>query len=505
MSATTHWLQKRISMTPEASALVDADTQDTWTYKELGKQIGFWQAYLSRFEMNKGERIAFLGANTIEIFPLLFACSYMGLIFTPLNTRLHPAEIKAILQDAGPALVVTDEEMKSRAEQSTGNVVLLTDALQENLDKTIVTCEAETEATSVMIYTGGTTGAPKGVMLSNRAIEWNAINTIVSWGLTEDDRTLTYMPLFHTGGLNALAIPILMAGGQVVIGNKFQPEKVVNELNHFRITIALFVPTMYQMMINTGKLGNRAFPSMKTFLSGGAPCPMSIYQYFEQHKLPFKQGYGLSEAGPNNFMMPLDYAQRYKGSVGKPMIYAEIRLFDEENNEIQASHTPGEIRIKGPHLFSGYWRLPGETKSAFHNGWFKTGDLAELDNKGNYTIKGRIKEMIISGGENIYPQEIETVINMLPGIRDQAVVSCPDDQWGEVPVAFVTLSDLHLTISQIRTHCQAHLTKYKCPSQIYILPELPKTAVGKLDKRLLQAWGESGELEKGQNSLSVDA
>ncbi|MBM7579672.1 class I adenylate-forming enzyme family protein [Jeotgalibacillus terrae] len=505
MSATTHWLQKRISMTPAAPALVDIDTQDSWTYLDLGSRIGCWQTYLSRFNMKKGDRIAFLGANTIHMFPLLFACSYMGLVFTPLNIRLHPAEIKAILQDADPALVITDEEMKNHIEHSTYHVIQLDDILQEKQDQPMTAGAAEPEAISVMIYTGGTTGSPKGVMLSNRAIEWNAINTIVSWGLTEADRTLTYMPLFHTGGLNALAMPILMAGGQVMTGNKFQPEKVIGELNDYQITIALFVPTMYQMMINTGKLGNRPFPSMKTFLSGGAPCPLSIYQYFEQHQLPFKQGYGLSEAGPNNFMMPLDDAQRYKGSVGKPMIYADIGLFDEEGHEIQTPHTPGEIRIKGPHLFSGYWQRPDESKAAFHNGWFKTGDLAELDTNGNYTIRGRKKEMIISGGENIYPQEIETVLNLLAGVRDQAVIGRHDDQWGEVPVAFVSLSDQHLTVSQIRTHCQAHLSGYKCPAQIYIVPELPKTAVGKLDKRMLQKWSEDGEVREGRNSLPIDA
>lgn len=493
MSAPTHWLQKRITMTPDALALIDADSEKTWTYQELGHEIEKWQSIFRLAKLSRGDRVALLAPNRMDSFAVLFACSYSGFIFTPINTRLHGAEINQILRDANPTLVLVTEEFHTLVDSTTWNVATMDQVLheQKNILSTEPVCQMNPEEISVMIYTGGTTGVPKGVLLSNRAIEWNAINTIVSWGLTEEDKTLTYMPLFHTGGINALAIPLLLAGGQVVIGKKFEAPKVLDELNRFQITIALFVPTMYQMMIQSGYIEKMEFPTMKTFLSGGAPCALSIYHFFEKRQLPFKQGYGLSEAGPNNFMMPLSAAQQFKGSVGKPMIYAEIELHDEEGRVIKATGVPGEIWIRGPHLFSGYWQRPKETKDVFSGDWFKTGDIGVRNEWGYFTIKGRKKEMIISGGENIYPQEIETVLNQLPGIDEQAVVGQTDEKWGEVPVAFVTVSNPSVNVAMIKEHCAQYLSKFKCPAQVYIIDELPKTAVGKLDKRLLEEWAKT--------------
>lgn len=493
MSAPIHWLHNRIAMTPDALALVDADSEKTWTYQELGQEIGKWQTILHKKGVKNGDRVALLAPNQIDSFAILFACSHSGLIFTPINTRLHEAEVHHILLDAQPRLVLVTKEFQSLVDQTKWNVEAVDTVLHEpsSCKTTVPIGTIDPEAISLMIYTGGTTGIPKGVLLSNRAIEWNAINTIVSWGLTAEDKTLTYMPLFHTGGINALAIPILLAGGQVIVGKKFEAVNVLDELNRFQITIALFVPTMYQMMIQTGKMAKMIFPTMKTFLSGGAPCALSIYHYFEKHNFPFKQGYGLSEAGPNNFMMPLTEAQEFKGAVGRPMIYAEIGLHDEEGHEIDAAEVPGEIWIRGPHLFSGYWQRPKETKDAFCNGWFKTGDLAVRNEYGHYTIKGRKKEMIISGGENIYPQEIETILNQLPGIAEQAVIGLADEKWGEVPVAFVSVSDPSVDAQVIKDHCTLYLSKFKCPAHIHIVDELPKTAVGKLDKRILADWAKT--------------
>lgn len=493
MSAPIHWLYKRITMTPDALALVDADSEKTWTYREFGKEIEKWRTFFESNQLSRGDRVALLASNQMDSFAILFACSYAGFIFTPINTRLHDAEIELILQDATPAMVLVTKEFQTLINHTLWNVIAVDRALdeQENLSFSESSVSVHPEEISVMIYTGGTTGVPKGVLLSNRAIEWNAINTIVSWGLTAEDKTLTYMPLFHTGGINALAIPLLLAGGQIVIGRKFEAAKVLDELNHFQITIALFVPTMYQMMIQSGHLESRTFPTMKTFLSGGAPCALSIYHYFEKHQFPFKQGYGLSEAGPNNFMMPLHAAQQFKGSVGKPMVYAEIELRDEEGLVIEASDVPGEIWIRGPHLFSGYWQRLKETEDVFYQGWFKTGDIGIRNAEGYYTIKGRKKEMIISGGENIYPQEIETILNQLSGIDEQAVIGQLDEKWGEVPVAFVTVSDPAIDGTVIKEHCAQYLSKFKCPAHVYVVEELPKTAVGKLDKRLLEEWAKT--------------
>ena len=345
----------------------------------------------------------------------------------------------------------------------------------------------------LIIYTGGTTGKPKGVVLSHEAVTTNAINTAISWGLNDADCTLNYMPLFHTGGINALALPMLLVGGTVVIGQKFDPERAIRAIDEYKTTISLFVPTMYQLMTQTAYFEQSTFPTVKVFLSGGAPCPKPIYERFIERGLKFKEGYGLTEAGPNNFVIDASVAMTKKGAVGKSMLFNEVQVMNE-NGEPCSEGEVGELWLKGSHVFRYYWNNEQETVAMFHNGWLKTGDLAKFDEDGDFYIVGRKKEMIITGGENVYPQEIEQCLILHPAVQEVTVIGVPDEKWGECVVAFIVLkdededavTDCDALATELKEHCKERLANYKVPKLLKFVKELPKTVVGKIDKKQLQ-------------------
>jgi len=337
----------------------------------------------------------------------------------------------------------------------------------------------------LMIYTGGTTGHPKGVVLSFQSVNWNAMNTIISWGLHAQDRTLNYMPMFHTGGLNALCIPLLMAGGTVIIGDKFDAEEALQATNQYQTTISLFVPTMYQAMIATKYFQENQFPSMKVFLSGGAPCPHPIYDAFYNKGLFFKEGYGLTEAGPNNFYIDRERAYAKKGAVGKSMQFNEAKIISHTGKSCAPGEV-GELLVRGKHMFRFYWNNKQETANILQDGWLKTGDLAMMDAEGDFYIVGRRKEMIISGGENIYPQEVEQCLLRHPDVREVAVIGVGDDYWGEIVTAFIVCPhQVASLLDDLNELCHQQLGRYKIPKQMIFLDELPKTSVGKIDKKAL--------------------
>jgi fatty-acyl-CoA synthase len=339
-----------------------------------------------------------------------------------------------------------------------------------------------------MIYTGGTTGKPKGVVLSHQSIQWNAINTILSWNLSEEDVTINYMPMFHTGGLNALSLPILMIGGTVVMGDQYTGQKVVHSIQQYNCTIILLVPTMYHLLIQTEEFQKSNFPSMKIFLSGAAPCPLQVYEAFQKKGLAFKEGYGLTEAGPNNFFIHHADAQVKRGSVGKPMLFNAIKLVKENGEEAKVNEV-GELLIKGKHSFSHYWNNELATQETKNGGWVYTGDLAKKDEEGFHYIVGRKKDMIITGGENVYPLEIEHWIAAHPAIDEVAVIGLPDDKWGELVTAFIVPKQTHvIEEEELIVYCEKKLGRYKIPKKFIQLKELPKTHVGKIDKKVLKEF-----------------
>ncbi|MFC5604676.1 AMP-binding protein [Sporosarcina koreensis] len=481
------WILKRAALSAERPALIDVHSETCWTYADLKHRIMRWASFFRTQGYEKGERIAVYSPNSPELFAVLFACELQGLVYVPLNWRLSRFELQGLLDDCTPALLLFHDDFENRMNGLTAKCtaslsVIETITAPANWQPDV---RGNRSDTWMIIYTGGTTGLPKGVMLSYDAVNWNALNTITSWGLSARDTTINYMPLFHTGGLNALCIPLLMAGGTVVVGHQFEPTEALMATDKYAATISLFVPTMYQLMVGTPYFRQSTFPSMDVFLSGGAPCPQTIYHAFRDKGLRFKEGYGLTEAGPNNFFITPEVAAGKIGSVGKSMLFNEIQVLDLDGNPCTEGEI-GELYVKGPHMFSGYWNKPSETGEAIVDGWLRTGDLAKVDHDGDAYIVGRKKDMIITGGENVYPQEVEQCLITCVGIREAAVVGMTDGVWGEKVVAFLTVEeDCIIDDMMLIAHCKGFLASYKIPKQFIIVPELPKTHVGKIDKNEL--------------------
>lgn len=483
------WLENRARLTPNKNAIIDGETNKAWSYEELNNRSKSVASWLESRGVKKGDRIALLSPNHISYFDLLFACGKIGAIFVPLNWRLSNSEIKGILQDCSPVLIgihLRFQNMLTGLQTIDCTPFFVGNSSYEEMifnSKCPQLLESISEQDPLaIIYTGGTTGKPKGVVLSHQSIQWNAINTILSWSLTETDVTINYMPMFHTGGLNALSIPVLMIGGTVVIGDQFEEEQAVNSINHYGCTIILLVPTMYHMLVQTEEFNRSKFPSMKIFLSGAAPCPLQIYEAFQKKGIAFKEGYGLTEAGPNNFFIRPEDAQEKQGSVGKPMLYNSIKLVKETGVEASANEV-GELLIKGKHSFSHYWNNQQATTETVKNGWVHTGDLAKKDEHGFFYIVGRKKDMIITGGENVYPLEIEHWMAAYPGIDEVAVIGIPDEKWGErVAAIIVSKADHRLDEDELRTYCEKNLVDIKFLKALSSLKNSRKRMLEKLIK-----------------------
>ncbi|WP_394173097.1 class I adenylate-forming enzyme family protein [Guptibacillus hwajinpoensis] len=494
------WIERRAGLFPDTIALIDGTTRQEWTYKQLNEKAIRWGAYFHENAVGKGDRVLVVAHNSPKMIEVLFACQKLGAIFVPLNWRLSGQELAEQIEHAEPALLLFDEhteELVSECVDKKIKCVSFEDQyLIEQNDPMLPTIEMTEEDPWMMIYTGGTTGKSKGAILSYRSVNWNAYNTIISWGLSHKDTTVTYLPMFHTGGLNALLLPVLMAGGKVIVANKFSPDEAMELLHEFECTIVLFVPTMYHMIVTDNNFERYPFASVNAFLSGGAPCPELIYERFSERGLPFKEGYGLTEAGPNNFYIHPKQSAIKRGSIGKPMLFNDVKIVDE-NGMVVGSGKVGELLIRGKHVFKEYFRNDEATKKTLQGGWLHTGDMAKCDEDGDYYIVGRKKEMIISGGENIYPAEIENILLRHPDVDEAAIVGFEDKKWGQKPVAFVA-SKNSVDVACLKVFMKQSLATYKVPKEIILITELPKTPVGKIDRNKLVSCS------YGSKTLQID-
>lgn len=498
------WLARRAQLSPQKVALIDTLHQNrAITYRHWNAQANRTAHFLrERLHVQPGDRVAVLAKNCVEYLDLWFALAKVGGVLQNLNWRLTVPELEQLVQDAQPIALVYGESfgetaaaLEARIRRMTPRMVALSTPVRPHH---LAFAERDTfpetplprpsldwEDPWVICYTGGTTGLPKGAILSYRAITANAINTIVSWGLSPEDVTILNAPLFHTGGLNVFTAPLVYLGGTSIVCREFDVEQTFDLLEHGGVTVFFGVPTMFIMMQNHPRWEQADFSRLRFVISGGAPCPMPVFERFWAKGVDFKTGYGLTEAGPNTFWLPPEQVREKPGAVGYPLFHVEVRVVDEQGRELPPGEV-GELVVRGPHLFSGYWNRATATAEALRGGWLHTGDLALRDTDGCYTIMGRSKDMIISGGENVYPAEIESVLHGHPAVAEAAVVGIPDPKWGEVGwAAIVRRPDATVSAEELEAYCRQRLAGYKIPKRFIFLDALPKTGANKVDKRRL--------------------
>jgi fatty-acyl-CoA synthase len=480
---------------PGRVALIDRARGQRLTYAELSAGADRWAALLRAHGIGRGAIVSILAGNRGEFAELLYACGRVGAALLPLNWRLAAAELAPIVADARPALVFGEARFRERAEDAMRGMmdaprwIDLDDdapALLARGGPSAPDVEVEPDDAILILYTSGSTGRPKGAVLPHRQLFFNAVATTTAWELGADDVAPVSTPFFHTGGWNVFATPLWQRGGTIVLFDAFSADEFLDAIVEEGITVALTVPTMLLMLMESPKWG-MPLPSLRRFVSGGAPCPRALAERVRAAGYRFREGYGLTECGPNCFAISDEEALRRPGSVGWPVPMLEMRLAREDGSE-PAPGEPGELLLRGPQLFAGYLRAPEKTAETFTpDGWLRTGDLARRDEDGAYTICGRRKEMFISGGENVFPGEVEAALADCPGVAEVVVVGVRDERWGEVGRAFIVpRAETAMTEGEVIAHARTRLAGYKVPKQVVFLPEIPRLGSGKPDRRALQ-------------------
>jgi len=499
MIPAADWLAKRARLSPNRVAIIEAATGRRLSYAEWNARANQAAHALQALGLRKGDLLAVLSPNRLEYLDLLFACNKTGVILQALNVRLAVPELQAMVQDIPPRALIYSGDLAEKAaalEEAVPVMVALDAPIRgahrrwrelaaRASDRPPDPIPLSLEDPWVLCYTGGTTGLPKAAILTYGTITWNAVNTVMSWGLRPDDLAVLNAPLFHTGGLNVFTTPLVHIGGASVLCTAFDPDQVFDLLEREPVTLFFGVPTMFIRLQQHPRWKRADFSRCRIVISGGAPCPMPVFERFFEKGVPFKTGYGLTEAGPNNFWLPDEKTRRKPGSVGSPLFHVEVRV-TRDGQEVGPGE-PGELWIRGPHVIPGYWNRPEETARTLVGGWLRTGDLAMFDEEGDFYIVGRIKEVIISGGENIYPAEVESVMLGHPDVVEAALIGVPDPEWGEVGRAIVVRRPgSTLTAEELMAYLRARLAGYKVPKSIVFVEELPKTGAGKIDKTALR-------------------
>jgi fatty-acyl-CoA synthase len=497
-------LGERARLTPESTALVWVPTGERLTYRELDARATACARVLREvLGLAKGARFALLADNRPEFIETFFAAPKAGTVLVPLGTRLTPKELAGILEDARPAaffygaehaetvralrdLVTIDHWIALDEPLAPGDRRLRD--LASTLPSTPWTRErCDPEDLWCLLYTSGTTGKPKGVMLPHRMVVWNGYNTAMGWQLRADDVSPIFTPLYHAGGIGAFLVPIFTIGGTIVLHRGFDAAEVWCVIESERCTVVLGVPTIWKLLMEDPGFQTADLSHVRWLISGGAPLPTYLIEAYQRRGVVFKQGYGLTEVGVNCFAMAVEESIAKPGSIGKPLMFTETRLTAEDGSEVAAGEV-GELLLRGPHVCKGYWNNPEATAAALDSdGWFHTGDLARRDEDGFHWIAGRKKDMIISGGVNVYPAEIEGELLLHAAVRDAAVVGIPHPTWGEVGVAFVVPgSDPPPAPDDLAAFLGDRLARYKIPREFVFVGALPRTPYGKVVKRELK-------------------
>ena len=457
------WIADRARATPDRVAI---DYEDRLvTYGELDAGSDAWAARFHEAGLRRGDRVATLTGNTPEHVQVFFACAKAGLVLVPISWRLAPPEIEYQLADSEPSIFLVEDEYAdlaagARFEVEPGNASHVDVSDDDGL---------------LLIYTSGTTGKPKGAVLTHANCFWTNLSLDLVTPMAEDDVVLQVLPQFHCGGWNVQPLLAWWKGARVVLERGFDPGRVLDLIERKRVTTIMGVPAIYLFLAQHERFAAADLSSLRRAVVGGAPMPESLLETWAARGLTVVQGYGLTEAAPNVLCLPPEDAARKIGYAGKPYPFVDVDLSAD-----------AELLVRGPNVFPGYWRNPDATKATFtDDGWLRTGDVADRDDEGFYRIRGRLKEMYISGGENVYPAEVEAVLHEHERVADVAVVGVPDDRWGEVGAAFVVADGV--SEDELLAWCEARLARFKVPKSFHFVAEIPRNSMGKMQKQELVA------------------
>ena len=485
-------IAKRAELAPDRVALEEIGTARSLTYAELDRRAGQAASLLVERGVREGDRVAILCRNRLAFFELLFACAKAGAILVPLNWRMPPAELDQLLTDCTPRLLLFGAE----DEAAVAGIMYPPPSI--GLDREY---EALLDAASprsarplwpasgiwYLLYTSGTTGRPKGVIYTYGMALANYVNIGSAIDLRSTDATPNFLPIFHTAGINLHALPTLFAGGQVLVLKEFDAEALVRLLEQRRIDTFFGVPTVFQDLIAHPRIAAAPLGHVRHWGCGGAPLPDALVERYRELGVRVCNGMGMTETGPTAFLAAPEDAWDHVGSVGKPQLLCTVRIVDEDEQDVAAGEV-GDLLFAGPAVTPGYWRNEEATRAAFtQGGWLRSGDLARRDEQGFYYVAGRRKDMFISGGENVYPAEIENVLCSHPAVAQAAVIAAPDGKWGEIGHAFLVLRDgsPQPGVDELEYFCRQRLAAYKVPKSFEYVADFPRTAAGKVQKHLL--------------------
>lgn len=513
------WLHRRRRKSGPKTALVSGDR--AVSYEELAERTDRLANAMGRRGVAKGDRVAYLGENHPSFVETFFACGLLGAVFVPLNTRLAAPELQFQLQDSGTRLLVNAGELETLAAASVegtavthrfvvgpdggteGSVVELPSGV-ERYERVLHAGAATTRDEAVtlddaamILYTSGTTGRPKGALLTHGNITWNCFNTVVDMDLNRNDVALMISPLFHVASLDMGLLPMLLKGATVVLEAKFDAGRVLDLIKEHRVTTLNGVPTTFQMLCDHSAWPAADLSSLDKLTCGGSAIPRRVLDAYEERGIGFTSCYGMTETAPGATMLPVSRSREKAGSAGLPHFFTDVRIADPLGGPAAPGQV-GEIQISGPNVITEYWNRPEATAESYADSvWFRSGDTGFLDQEGFLFVSDRIKDMIISGGENIYPAEVEAAISELDAVASVAVIGVEDARWGEVPRAIVTLREgASLSEDEVRSHLDGRLARYKIPKSVVFVEEMPRTASGKIRKMdLRKQYAANGQLQ----------
>lgn len=481
------WIHRRRVKSAGSPALVWNDGE--LSYDELAERVDRLANALRDRGVAAGDRVAYLGDNHPSLVETLFAVTLAGGIFVPLNTRLSVLELEFQMNDCDARLVVSSGPLaaNSRAAAGEREIVVIGDEYEALIasGSPVHPGNANTlDDPALIIYTSGTTGKPKGAVLSHGNLTWNSINVLVDYDVTSETRALMIAPLFHVASLGMGCLPTLLKGGAVVVAERFVPSEALAWVERHRITSISGVPTTFQLMLEDPAWATTDLSSLRSLTCGGSAVPERVRLGFEERGLSFSNGYGMTETSPGVTSLSPRYSVSKGESSGVAHFFTEVRIASDEDSTGDA----GEIQVRGPNVFTHYWNNPDATADTFTaDGWLRTGDLGMQDDEGFITIIDRAKDMIISGGENIYSAEVEQAIMTIPHVTGAAVIGVPHERWGEAPHAIVTLQEgTSLELDWFVAYLSERLARYKVPRTLEIVDELPRTASGKIQKHRLR-------------------